>query len=91
MLSAWERRPPCFAGRPVTGANRRIAVDYQGSVLAYQDYFRTADRTMLADVPTRGVRTPYALLGDWFAYLCSAFVVGLIGWAVYARIRRPAA
>ncbi|MBN1955979.1 MAG: carbon-nitrogen hydrolase family protein, partial [Anaerolineae bacterium] len=32
-----------------------MAVDYQGNVLAYQDHFRTTDRTMLADVPTQGV------------------------------------
>ena len=51
----------------------------------------TADRTMLADVPTQGVKTLYGLLGDWFAYADIAFVAGLIGWAIYRRIRRPAA
>jgi apolipoprotein N-acyltransferase len=64
------------------------AVDSQGNVLAYQDYFRTADRTMLADVPTQGVKTVYGVLGDWFAYANVLFVVGLLGWAVYARVWR---
>ncbi len=68
-----------------------MAVDYQGNVLAYQDYFRTADRTMLADVPTQGVKTVYGLLGDWFAYADIAFLAALSGWAIYRRVRRPAA
>ena len=64
-----------------------MAVDYQGNVLAYQDYFRTADRTMLADVPTQGVKTVYGVLGDWFAYADVLFVVGLIGWAAAGMLR----
>ena len=68
-----------------------MAVDYHGNVLAYQDYFRTADRTMYADVPTQGVRTVYGALGDWFAYADVLFLVGLIAWAVYRGIRRPSA
>ncbi len=62
-----------------------MAVDYQGNVLAYQDYFRTADRTMLADVPTKGVRTIYGVLGDWFAYANALLAAGLLGWAAWRR------
>lgn len=46
-----------------------MAVDHQGRLLAYQDFFTTADRVMVVDVPTQGVQTPYAIFGDWFAYL----------------------
>lgn len=46
-----------------------MAVDYQGRLLAYQDFFTTGERIMVADLPTQGVKTPYAVLGDWFAYL----------------------
>ena len=46
-----------------------MAVDYQGRLLAYQDYFTTEDRLMLVDVPTQGIKTGYALIGDGFAYL----------------------
>ena len=51
-----------------------MAVVYQGRLLAYQDFFTTEDRVMFGDVPTRGVATPYAILGDWFAYLNLALV-----------------
>jgi apolipoprotein N-acyltransferase len=47
-----------------------VAVDHQGRVLAAMDHFRTAERTLIADVPARGERTLYAALGDWLAWLC---------------------
>jgi apolipoprotein N-acyltransferase len=46
-----------------------MAVDHQGRLLSYQDYFTTEDRLMLADVPTRGVKTVHTVIGDGFAYL----------------------
>jgi apolipoprotein N-acyltransferase len=52
-----------------------MAVDYQGRLLAYQDFFATADPVMIVDVPTQGVRTVYGLLGDWVPYLCAVFLV----------------
>lgn len=46
--------------------------DYQGRRLAAMDYFQTSDFVMVSQVPTRGVRTIYSLLGDWFAWMCIA-------------------
>lgn len=46
------------------------AFDYQGHRLAAMDYFQTAGNAMVSQVPTRGVRTVYSLLGDWFAWAC---------------------
>lgn len=63
-----------------------VAVDYCGRILAYQDFFATSDRTMIADVPTRGAKTVYAILGDWFAYTVSLFVVILIGVVAYREV-----
>jgi apolipoprotein N-acyltransferase len=64
-----------------------IAVDYQGRVLAAMDHFRTEGRTLIADVPTRGVRTPYGGIGDWLSWLC---VAGLPVLALAGRRRRAA-
>jgi apolipoprotein N-acyltransferase len=47
-----------------------IATDYQGRILASMDHFVTDDRALVAHVPTRGVRTIYARVGDLFAWLC---------------------
>ena len=48
------------------------AYDYQGRQLAAMDHFRTADYALVSDVPTKGVRTIYSRLGDWFAWMCIA-------------------
>ncbi|MBN2005832.1 MAG: carbon-nitrogen hydrolase family protein [Anaerolineae bacterium] len=64
-----------------------MAVDYRGRLLAYQDYFDTGDPLLLADLPTKGVRTLYSLLGDWVAYGCVVLAVVL---AVIAIVKREA-
>jgi apolipoprotein N-acyltransferase len=67
------------------------AFDYQGNRLAAVDYFHSAGGTMVADVPTRGVRTLYSRLGDWFAWACIAALSALIVTALaWGRRSRPA-
>ena len=48
------------------------AFDYQGHVLASMDHFQAADRTMIAQVQIKGVRTIYSVIGDLFAWLSIA-------------------
>jgi len=60
------------------------AYDYQGRRLAAMDHFQSTDYVMISDVPTRGVRTFYSRFGDWFAWVCVAGLLALIGKAVYA-------
>jgi apolipoprotein N-acyltransferase len=57
------------------------AYDYQGHRLASMDEYQSADLTLIAQVPTRGVRTIYSHLGDWFAWLCVVAVLALTGFA----------
>jgi apolipoprotein N-acyltransferase len=54
-----------------------MAADFTGRVLAQQDHFRTPDRLMIVDVPTRRAWTLYGLLGDWFAWAGAALAVVL--------------
>jgi len=65
-----------------TSEGRSAAYDYQGRVLASMDHFHTADYAMVSQIPTRGVRTIYSLLGDWFAWACIAALVMLMVLAV---------
>ena len=65
------------------------AFDYQGRVLASMDHYRAADHAMISQVPTRGVHTAYALLGDWFAWLTIATLAALAAWP-RLRPRAPA-
>lgn len=69
-------------------AGASMAVDWTGRVLARQDFFTTPDRLMIADVPTRGVRTLYGLVGDAFAWLACALAAALV---ILAYALRPAA
>ena len=55
-----------------TSQGLSAAFDYQGRRLAAMDHYQTTDYAMVSQVPTRGVRTIYARLGDWFAWLCLA-------------------
>jgi apolipoprotein N-acyltransferase len=54
------------------------AFDYQGRTLAVSDYFHSGDYSMVADIPTRGVRTIYSRFGNWFAWLTTAASLALI-------------
>jgi apolipoprotein N-acyltransferase len=58
-----------------------MTVDYQGNVLASTDYFTSDPQVMVAYVPTRGVPTIYAMIGDLFAWLSAAALFVLIAVA----------
>jgi apolipoprotein N-acyltransferase len=49
---------------------RSAAYDYEGHVLAQMDEYQASELTLVAQVPVRGVRTVYSMLGDWFAWVC---------------------
>ena len=69
-----------------------LAVDPMGRILAAQDSFATDKPALVAAVPTRGVATVYARVGDSFAYMSIAALVLLIGGAfVRGRVLRVAA
>lgn len=65
-------------------------VDYQGRVLASSNYFTSDQQTMVAYVPSKGVRTIYAAVGDVFAWLCVAALAALVGVAARRAVRWPA-
>jgi apolipoprotein N-acyltransferase len=58
-----------------TSQGLSAAFDYQGRRLAAMDHYQTTDYAMISQVPTRGVRTIYSRLGDWFAWVCLAGLV----------------
>ncbi|HSY37795.1 MAG TPA: nitrilase-related carbon-nitrogen hydrolase [Acidobacteriaceae bacterium] len=51
---------------------RSAAYDYEGHVLAQMDEYQASELTLVAQVPVRGVRTVYSVMGDWFAWVCVA-------------------
>jgi apolipoprotein N-acyltransferase len=68
-----------------TNQGLSAAYDYEGHQLAHMDQYQAQQLTMVAQVPIRGVRTLYSLLGNWLAWLCLAGLVAL----VWTGIRSP--
>lgn len=54
------------------------AVDPYGRILALMDDATAEQRAMVAQVPVSGVGTIYSRIGDLFAWLCAAGLVGMI-------------
>jgi apolipoprotein N-acyltransferase len=63
-----------------------IVTDPLGRILAKQDTDRPGNHVMIADVPTSGVSTLYAIVGDSFAWACIAGFLVLLGSARVARL-----
>jgi len=69
-----------------------IAVDPYGRVLAQTDFFGSADRTMVAQVPVMHVATLYTAFGRWLGgILVVAFLLVVAYVVARAIIARPAA
>ena len=65
----------------VRAASRGLSAsfNYKGQVLSSQDFYRTDDVILYSDVPMRGQRTVYSVIGDLFAWLCIAgFVIIMV-------------
>lgn len=58
------------------------AVDPYGRTLAKMDEFGVEQRVMVAQVPFGHVRTVYSYVGDLFAWLCVAGLLGAIAWGI---------
>ena len=69
-----------------TSQGLSAAFDYQGRQLASMDHYLATDRVLVAQVPIRGTRTVYSLLGDWFAWAC---LVGLTVVVILGVKSRP--
>jgi apolipoprotein N-acyltransferase len=54
------------------------AADYHGRVLAHMDSDQTEDGIMYADVPVKGIRVPYPLMGDLLGWLSMAGLLILL-------------
>jgi len=64
------------------------AYDYEGRVIAASDSWHSANGTLVAEVPTRGTRTVYSILGDWVVWPCGAGLLVFIGMRMRRRSHR---
>jgi apolipoprotein N-acyltransferase len=70
----------CSLVRP-TVQGLSIATDPYGRMLAYHDYYSNTPRLSIVGVPSRGVRTIYALCGELFSLICIMLFFAFIGLA----------
>jgi apolipoprotein N-acyltransferase len=71
-----------------TRSGLSLAADAYGRVRGWHSAFDVGARTMVADVPARRARTPYAALGDAFGWLNIAASVVALAYAARSW-RRP--
>jgi apolipoprotein N-acyltransferase len=50
-----------------TDRGMSVGVDYTGRVISEADWFRSADKVLIAELPTEGATTAYSKIGDSFA------------------------
>ena len=83
-ISPWHSRMASFRGieqgfnqiRAASNAFSEV-YDYHGHRLAAMDDSLTDNKSIVAYVPVKGVRTVYSILGDWFAWSCLAGLIVL--------------
>jgi apolipoprotein N-acyltransferase len=61
----------------VRAASRGLSAsfNYKGQILSSMNYYKTDDLILFSDIPTKSQTTIYSILGDYFAYLCIAFLL----------------
>lgn len=61
------------------------ASDYNGKVIAHMHFNETKDGIMYADVPTKGVKVLYPVIGDMFGWVCLIAMFLLVGFIVFSK------
>ncbi len=61
-----------------------MGADFQGRILSQLDFYKTLkNRTIITELPVKGVKTIYSRAGDWFAWLCVILLVFFIASASF--------
>ena len=53
--------------------------NYKGELLSSMDFYKTNNLILYSDLPTKGQKTIYSILGDYFVWLCILFFVTISG------------
>ena len=64
------------------------AVDYNGKILAQMDSDKTEGGIMYADVPTKGIKTIYSIIGDLLGWLCVLGFAALVVMSIKGRVNK---
>jgi apolipoprotein N-acyltransferase len=65
-----------------------FAVDYNGKILAQMDSDKTDNGIMYANVPTKGIKTIYSIIGDLLGWLCVLGFVAFVVMSIKGRVHK---
>ncbi len=78
----------CFPGfsfvRPTYNGYSYVA-DYHGNVIAYMESDQTKEGIMYSDVPVKGIKVLYPILGDLLGWLCLILMLVLVGLTIFKK------
>ncbi|MBK7131359.1 MAG: hypothetical protein IPH69_00610 [Bacteroidales bacterium] len=61
-----------------------MGADYQGRVLSQLDFYKTLkNRSIITELPVKGMKTIYSWAGDWFAWICVIMLVCFVALASF--------
>lgn len=52
-----------------------IGTDYTGKIISEMDHYTDSDKVMITNLPTKGVLTPYSIIGDAFIVFCLLLLI----------------
>lgn len=52
-----------------------IGTDYTGKIISEMDHYMDSDKVMITNLPTKGVLTPYSIIGDAFIVFCLLLLI----------------
>lgn len=61
-----------------TSFGRSIGTDYTGQVLSEMDHFTSDNKVLITQLPTKGTRTLYSMIGDTFIVICLLLLILVI-------------
>ncbi|WKK67501.1 nitrilase-related carbon-nitrogen hydrolase [Lutimonas zeaxanthinifaciens] len=64
------------------------AADYNGAVITHMHFGSAKDGIMYADVPTKGIKVIYPVIGDVLGWLNLLIMIVLIGWVIFSNFNR---
>ncbi|MFZ6663434.1 nitrilase-related carbon-nitrogen hydrolase [Peijinzhouia sedimentorum] len=60
-----------------TSLGLSIGVDYTGKVISEMDHFINEDKVLITQLPTKGTKTVYSMIGDTFIILCFLLLISV--------------
>lgn len=64
-----------------------LSTDYLGHTISSMDFFNTDDKVMISHVPTKGTKTVYSIMGDFFAWICVGVFCSLVGCVLLKKVK----